>query len=74
MDLTIYIEKKMRNFIKATNIDMWDIVELGYEVLKIMINENFQPKVKSLWIEKERRKNLIVSKVKMDYYKFTFSK
>ena len=45
----------MRDFIKATNIDMWDIVEFGYEFLKILIDGVYQPKVRSL---------LLTSKVK----------
>ena len=27
-----YWEQKMKNFIEATDIDMWDIVENGYEL------------------------------------------
>ena len=43
---------------------MWDIVESGYELPKILIDGIVQPKVKSLKIEEERKKYLLASKVK----------
>ena len=33
-----YWKQKMKDFIKATNIDMWDIIENGYELPKILID------------------------------------
>ena len=51
-----YWKKKMRDFIEAIDTDMQDIIELGYEVLKVVIDGIFQPKVKSLWTKKERKK------------------
>ena len=54
----------MRDFIETTDIKMQDIVEPRYEVLKIVIDENFQSKVKSIWIEEERKKHIFTSKVK----------
>ena len=38
----------MRDVIEVINIDMWYIVESGYQYPKIMIKGVFQPKVKSL--------------------------
>ena len=43
-----YWKQKIRDFIKATNVNMWDIVEFGYEFPKILIDGVYQPKVKSL--------------------------
>ena len=60
----IYWKQKIGDFIKVTNIDMWDIIEIGYKLLKILIDVVYQPKVKSLWIEKEKKKYLLTSKVK----------
>ena len=54
----------MKDFIEATNIDMWDIVENGYELFKILIDGLFKPMVKSLWTEEERKKHFLASKVK----------
>ena len=39
--------KKMKDFIEATNINMWDIVEFEYKFPKITIDGVFQSKVKS---------------------------
>ena len=33
-----YWKQKMKDFVKATDIDMWDIVENGYELPKILID------------------------------------
>ena len=38
----------MKDFIKATDKDMWDIIENGYELPKILIDGITQPKVQSL--------------------------
>ena len=47
MVVTIHIEnKKLRDFIEASDINMWVIFEFSYEFPKIMINRVFQPKVK----------------------------
>ena len=58
-----YWKQKMKDFTKATDIDIWDVVEHGYELLKILIDGVAQPKVKSLWTEEERKKHLLASKV-----------
>ena len=44
--------------------NMWDIVENGYELPKIIVDNIAQLKVKSLWNEEERKKHLLPSKVK----------
>ena len=59
-----YWKQKMKDFIEDLYIDIWDVVDNGYELLKILIDGIFQPKVKSFWIEKERKKHLLASKVK----------
>ena len=41
----------MKDFIKVTDIDIWDIVENDYELPKILIDGIAQPEVKSLWTE-----------------------
>ena len=46
----------MRDFIEATNIDTWHIVESGYEFLKILIDYFYQDKVKPFWIKEERKR------------------
>ena len=46
------------------DIDKWDIIEIIYKLTKILIDGIVQPKVKSLWIKEERKKNLLASKVK----------
>ena len=33
-----YWKQQMKGFIEAINIDMWDIVENGYELPKILID------------------------------------
>ena len=43
---------------------MWDIIESGYKFLKILINGVYQPKVKSCWIEEERKRHPLTSKIK----------
>ena len=43
-----YWKQKMKDFIEATNIDMWDIVESGFKLSKILVDGIVQPKVKSL--------------------------
>ena len=49
MEITILIgNKKMKDFIKATNIYLCDIVKSGYELPKILVDGIVQPKVKSL--------------------------
>ena len=53
----------MKDFIEAIDIGIWDIVDFGYEFPKIMIDRCFEPKVKSLCIEEERKKHLLASKV-----------
>ena len=53
----------MKDFIEAIDIDMWDIVELEYEVPKIMPDRIFQPKSKSLQKKEEKKKHLLASKV-----------
>ena len=56
MEIIIHIgSKKMKDFIEATYINMWDIVESGYELPKILIDGIVQPKVKSLWTKEERK-------------------
>ena len=45
----------MKDFIDAIDIDMWNIVESGYELPKISINGIVQPKVKPLWTKKKGR-------------------
>ena len=42
MVVIIHIGKKMKDFIKATDIDMWDNVKSRYEFPKIMIDEVFK--------------------------------
>ena len=65
MEITTPIgNKKMKDFIEATDIDMWDIVENGYELPKTLVDRIVQPKVKSLWTKEERKKHLLTSKVK----------
>ena len=54
----------MRDFINATSIDMWDIVEFGYEFPKIIIEGVVQPNVKSLWNKEEKKRHFLASKVK----------
>ena len=54
----------MKYLIEATGINIWDIVESGYESPKILVDKVIQPKVKFLWIEEERKKYLLISKVK----------
>ena len=54
----------MKDFVEATDINMWDIVENGYELPKILIDDVTQLKVKSFWIEEERKKHLLAFKVK----------
>ena len=59
------IQERIRPFALCTlDIDMWDIVENDYELPKILIDGIVQPKVKSLWIEEERKKHLLAFKVK----------
>ena len=33
-----YWKQKMKDFVTAIDIDMWDIIENGYELLKILID------------------------------------
>ena len=33
-----YWKQKMKDFIEVTDIDMWDIVESGYELPKILVD------------------------------------
>ena len=47
----------MKDFIDATKINMWDMVTFGYKFTKIMIDGVYQPKVKSLQIEEERKRH-----------------
>ena len=54
----------MKDFIQAIDIDMWDIVENGYELPKILIGGIVQPKVKSFWTEEKKNKYLKTFKVK----------
>ena len=61
---TLIGDKKMKDFIEAIDIDMWDIVENGYELPKILVDGIVQLKVKSLWTKEERKKHLLASKVK----------
>ena len=63
-NLYTYWKQKMKDFVKAIDIDMWDIVEIGYELPKILVDRISHPQVKSLWIEEERKKLLLASKVK----------
>ena len=34
-------QKKMKDFIEATDIGMWDIVKSGYELPKILIDRGY---------------------------------
>ena len=34
----IYWKQKMKDFIEAMDIDVWDIIESGYELPKILID------------------------------------
>ena len=43
----------MKDFVKASDIDMLDIVENGYELPKILVDGIVQPKLKSLWTKEE---------------------
>ena len=54
----------MKDFIEAIDIDIWDIIENGYEIPKILIEGAYQPKVKSLWTKEERKRYLQNSKAK----------
>ena len=54
----------MEDFIEVIGIDLWDIIESGYKALEIMIDGDFQPKVKSFWIEEEKNIHLFTSKIK----------
>ena len=51
-----YWKQKMKDFIEAMDIDLWDIEKNGYEMPKILIDGVYQPKMKSLQ-SKEERKN-----------------
>ena len=54
----------MKDFVEATYIDMWDIVENGYELPKIYIDDIAQLRLKFLQTEEEKKKHLLASKVK----------
>ena len=41
-------KKKKKDFIKVANIDMWELVEDGYNPSETLINGIAQPKPKSL--------------------------
>ena len=58
-----YWKQKMKDFIEATNIDIWNVIESSYEFCKIMIDEVYQPKVKFLF-EEEKKGHLRTSKIK----------
>ena len=65
----------MRDFIEATNIDMWDIVKSGCEFPKILVDEVYQLKVKSLTPnECERISNCIISKKVWDTLEVAYVK
>ena len=43
-----YWKQKMKDFVKATDIDIWDIVENGYELPNVLVDGIIQSKVKYL--------------------------
>ena len=58
----------MKHFIKANDVDMWEIVENGYN-LPIKVENNITIlKPRSDWSEEEKRKHLIAIKEKWIVY------
>ena len=55
---------KVKDFIEATDIDMWDLIKNGYQPPMTIINNIPQPKPISLWTNEEKSKYLIALKVK----------
>ena len=50
-----YWKQKVKDFVKATNIYMWDMFENGYELPKILIDGIAQPKVDPFRLRKKGR-------------------
>ena len=45
----------IRDFIKVNNIDLWGVVENGYEFPKILVNVASHAKMKSFWVKKKEK-------------------
>ena len=55
---------KMRDFVEVSNIDMWELVENGYNPPSGVENGISILKPKSEWTEEEKKKHFLASKVK----------
>ena len=54
----------MKVLIEAIDIDMWEFVKNRHELPEILIDDVYQPKVKSLLTKEERKKHLLAFKFK----------
>ena len=54
----------MKDFIETIDTDIQDIVENGYELSKILIDNAYKPKVRFLWFEEEWKRHILTFKVK----------
>ena len=57
-------KQKMRDFIEASDIDMWELVENGYNPPSRIENGISIFKPRSEWTDDEKKKHLLASKVK----------
>ena len=53
----------IKDFVEATDVDIWELVEDGYDLPKT-------PKPKSLWTKEQMKKHLLASKVKWIIFNF----
>ena len=54
----------MKDFIEATDIDIWDVVENGYDPPRYVLEGILELKLKNLWNKDNRKKHFLASKVK----------
>ena len=53
----------MKDFLKASNIDLWDIVKNGYNPFSRIEDGIIILKLRSSWIENEKKRHLLTSKL-----------
>ena len=59
-----YWKQKMKDFLEATDIDLWDIIENGYNPPSAIENGITILKPRSSWSEDEKNRHLLASKAK----------
>ena len=59
-----YWKQKMKDFLEASDIDLWDLVENGYNPPSRIENGITISKLRSSWTDEEKMRHLLASKAK----------